>query len=111
MGEEVTMISETAGGVEVARPTVGSHLRDYWARVQGGDLALAFHAHLVVHEADRGPDGEGIGHVGLVEPEAHGAGANDRRPDLGRGMTQPPLETDFVGIAVLQQHAFASIHG
>ncbi|RSM69020.1 ABC transporter permease [Actinoplanes sp. ATCC 53533] len=28
----------TAGGVQVIRPTVGSHLNDYWARVRGGDI-------------------------------------------------------------------------
>ena len=38
MGEEVTSISEVAGDVEAGRPTVGSHLGDYWARVRGGDL-------------------------------------------------------------------------
>ena len=28
----------TAGGVQVVKPTVGSHVRDYWGRVRGGDL-------------------------------------------------------------------------
>jgi D-xylose transport system permease protein len=28
----------TAGGVKVVKPTVASHLNDYWGRVRGGDL-------------------------------------------------------------------------
>jgi len=28
----------TAGGVQVVRPTVASHVHDYWGRVRGGDL-------------------------------------------------------------------------
>jgi D-xylose transport system permease protein len=34
----VTTITKTAGGIQVVKPTVGSHIRDYWARVRGGDL-------------------------------------------------------------------------
>ncbi|MFI1993329.1 sugar ABC transporter permease [Actinoplanes sp. NPDC020271] len=29
---------ETAGGVKVVKPTVGSHVRDYFGRIRGGDL-------------------------------------------------------------------------
>jgi D-xylose transport system permease protein len=28
----------TAGGVKVVKPTVSSHIRDYWGRVRGGDI-------------------------------------------------------------------------
>ena len=28
----------TVGGVQVVKPTVGSHINDYWGRVRGGDL-------------------------------------------------------------------------
>jgi len=34
----VTTTTTTAGGVQVVKPTFGSHLHDYWARVRGGDL-------------------------------------------------------------------------
>ncbi len=34
----MTTTTTTAGGVRVVKPTVGSHLHDYWARVRGGDL-------------------------------------------------------------------------
>ncbi|BCJ44365.1 ABC transporter permease [Actinoplanes ianthinogenes] len=33
-----TSTLETAGGVKVVKPTVASHIRDYWGRVRGGDL-------------------------------------------------------------------------
>jgi D-xylose transport system permease protein len=33
-----TPTTTTAGGVEVVKPTVSSHIRDYWGRVRGGDL-------------------------------------------------------------------------
>jgi D-xylose transport system permease protein len=33
-----TPTTKTAGGVEVVKPTVGSHINDYWGRVRGGDL-------------------------------------------------------------------------
>ncbi|WP_203816525.1 sugar ABC transporter permease [Paractinoplanes ferrugineus] len=33
-----TTTTTTAGGVKVVKPTVGSHLNDYWGRVRGGDL-------------------------------------------------------------------------
>ena len=28
----------TAGGVKVVKPTVASHINDYWGRVRGGDI-------------------------------------------------------------------------
>ncbi|GAA2685930.1 sugar ABC transporter permease [Actinoplanes palleronii] len=34
----MTTTLETAGGVKVVKPTVASHIRDYWGRVRGGDL-------------------------------------------------------------------------
>ncbi|KUL36580.1 sugar ABC transporter permease [Actinoplanes awajinensis] len=34
----MTTTLETAGGVKVVKPTVASHLKDYWGRVRGGDL-------------------------------------------------------------------------
>lgn len=34
----MTTTLKTAGGIQVVKPTVGSHIRDYWARVRGGDL-------------------------------------------------------------------------
>ncbi|GAA0440619.1 ABC transporter permease [Actinoplanes capillaceus] len=34
----MTTTTETAGGIQVVKPTVGSHIRDYFARVRGGDL-------------------------------------------------------------------------
>jgi D-xylose transport system permease protein len=34
----VTTTTTTAGGVTVIKPTVASHLHDYWGRVRGGDL-------------------------------------------------------------------------
>jgi D-xylose transport system permease protein len=34
----VTTTLETAGGVKVVKPTVASHVKDYWGRVRGGDL-------------------------------------------------------------------------
>jgi D-xylose transport system permease protein len=34
----VTTTTTTAGGVTVVKPTVASHLHDYWGRVRGGDL-------------------------------------------------------------------------
>jgi D-xylose transport system permease protein len=34
----VTTTTTTAGGVQVVKPTVASHLHDYWGRVRGGDL-------------------------------------------------------------------------
>jgi D-xylose transport system permease protein len=34
----VTTTTTTAGGIQAVKPTVGSHIRDYWARVRGGDL-------------------------------------------------------------------------
>jgi D-xylose transport system permease protein len=34
----VTTTTTTAGGVQVIKPTVGSHISDYWGRVRGGDL-------------------------------------------------------------------------
>ena len=33
-----TTTTTTVGGVKVVKPTVGSHVRDYWGRVRGGDL-------------------------------------------------------------------------
>ncbi|MEU4424986.1 ABC transporter permease [Actinoplanes sp. NPDC024001] len=33
-----TTTTTTAGGIQAVKPTVGSHIRDYWARVRGGDL-------------------------------------------------------------------------
>jgi D-xylose transport system permease protein len=33
-----TSTTTTAGGVKVVKPTVASHLHDYWGRVRGGDL-------------------------------------------------------------------------
>ena len=33
-----TTTTATAGGVKVVKPTVASHLHDYWGRVRGGDL-------------------------------------------------------------------------
>ena len=33
-----TTTTTTAGGVRVAKPTVASHLHDYWGRVRGGDI-------------------------------------------------------------------------
>ncbi|HEU4347393.1 MAG TPA: ABC transporter permease [Actinoplanes sp.] len=33
-----TTTTTTAGGVQVAKPTVASHLHDYWGRVRGGDI-------------------------------------------------------------------------
>ena len=33
-----TTSTTTVGGVKVVKPTVGSHLHDYWGRVRGGDL-------------------------------------------------------------------------
>ncbi|WP_030436572.1 sugar ABC transporter permease [Actinoplanes subtropicus] len=33
-----TTTTTTAGGVQVVKPTVASHLYDYWGRVRGGDL-------------------------------------------------------------------------
>lgn len=33
-----TTTTTTVGGVKVIRPTVQSHIRDYWGRVRGGDL-------------------------------------------------------------------------
>ncbi|GGN57700.1 ABC transporter permease [Actinoplanes lobatus] len=34
----MTTTTETAGGIQVVKPTVASHIRDYFARVRGGDL-------------------------------------------------------------------------
>jgi D-xylose transport system permease protein len=34
----VTTTTTTAGGLEVVKPTVASHINDYWGRVRGGDL-------------------------------------------------------------------------
>jgi D-xylose transport system permease protein len=34
----VTTTTTTAGGVKVVKPTVASHINDYWGRVRGGDL-------------------------------------------------------------------------
>ena len=34
----MTTTTTTAGGVTVIKPTVASHLHDYWGRVRGGDL-------------------------------------------------------------------------
>ncbi|MEV0896153.1 ABC transporter permease [Actinoplanes sp. NPDC049802] len=34
----MTITTETAGGIQVVKPTVGSHIRDYFARIRGGDL-------------------------------------------------------------------------
>ncbi|MBW6432603.1 ABC transporter permease [Actinoplanes hulinensis] len=34
----MTTTTETAGGIQVVKPTVGSHIRDYFARIRGGDL-------------------------------------------------------------------------
>jgi len=34
----VTTTTTTAGGVQVLKPTVSSHINDYWGRVRGGDL-------------------------------------------------------------------------
>ena len=28
----------TAGGVKVQKPSVASHINDYWGRVRGGDI-------------------------------------------------------------------------
>ncbi len=33
-----TTTTTTAGGVKVVKPTVQTHIRDYWGRVRGGDL-------------------------------------------------------------------------
>ncbi|AEV81757.1 ABC transporter permease [Actinoplanes sp. SE50] len=33
-----TTTTTTAGGIQAVKPTVSSHIRDYWARVRGGDL-------------------------------------------------------------------------
>ena len=33
-----TTSTTTVGGVKVVKPTVGSHIRDYWGRVRGGDI-------------------------------------------------------------------------
>jgi D-xylose transport system permease protein len=33
-----TTTTTTAGGVKVEKPTVASHLHDYWGRVRGGDI-------------------------------------------------------------------------
>jgi D-xylose transport system permease protein len=33
-----TATTTTVGGVKVVKPTAQSHIRDYWARVRGGDL-------------------------------------------------------------------------
>jgi D-xylose transport system permease protein len=33
-----TTTTTTVGGVKVVKPTVQSHIRDYWGRVRGGDL-------------------------------------------------------------------------
>jgi len=33
-----TTTTTTAGGVKVVKPTVASHINDYWGRVRGGDL-------------------------------------------------------------------------
>jgi D-xylose transport system permease protein len=33
-----TTTTTTAGGLEVVKPTVASHVHDYWGRVRGGDL-------------------------------------------------------------------------
>ena len=34
----MTTTTTTAGGVQVLKPTVSSHINDYWGRVRGGDL-------------------------------------------------------------------------
>ncbi|RSM74205.1 ABC transporter permease [Actinoplanes sp. ATCC 53533] len=34
----MTTTTTTAGGLKVVKPTVGSHIHDYWGRVRGGDL-------------------------------------------------------------------------
>ncbi|MFC7535330.1 sugar ABC transporter permease [Actinoplanes sp. GCM10030250] len=34
----MTTTTTTAGGIQAVKPTVSSHVRDYWARVRGGDL-------------------------------------------------------------------------
>ena len=34
----MTITTTTAGGVKVVKPTVASHLHDYWGRVRGGDI-------------------------------------------------------------------------
>jgi D-xylose transport system permease protein len=34
----VTTTTTTAGGVKVIKPTVASHINDYWGRVRGGDI-------------------------------------------------------------------------
>ena len=34
----MTTTTTTAGGVQVVKPTLGSHIHDYWGRVRGGDL-------------------------------------------------------------------------
>jgi D-xylose transport system permease protein len=34
----MTTTTTTAGGVTVVKPTVASHLNDYWGRVRGGDI-------------------------------------------------------------------------
>jgi D-xylose transport system permease protein len=33
-----TTTTTTVGGVKVVKPTVQSHIRDYWSRIRGGDL-------------------------------------------------------------------------
>jgi D-xylose transport system permease protein len=33
-----TTTTSTAGGVQVVKPTVSSHIHDYWGRVRGGDI-------------------------------------------------------------------------
>ncbi|MEU4559023.1 ABC transporter permease [Actinoplanes sp. NPDC023936] len=33
-----TTTTTTAGGIQAVKPTVSSHIRDYWGRVRGGDL-------------------------------------------------------------------------
>ncbi|WP_433828387.1 sugar ABC transporter permease [Actinoplanes sp. CA-015351] len=33
-----TTTTTTAGGIQAVKPTVSSHVRDYWGRVRGGDL-------------------------------------------------------------------------
>lgn len=33
-----TTTTTTAGGIQAVKPTVASHIRDYWGRVRGGDL-------------------------------------------------------------------------
>ncbi|MEU4239412.1 ABC transporter permease [Actinoplanes sp. NPDC026619] len=34
----MTTTTTTAGDIKVVKPTVGSHINDYWGRVRGGDL-------------------------------------------------------------------------